>query len=71
MSDQNPHVEHTTRQDVLQIVSTLYGEGPQTAAQIAIDQGWIDANGEATRSGLDLVRALNDQQGTRSVFRPF
>ncbi|MEL6727104.1 MAG: hypothetical protein AAFP81_15490 [Pseudomonadota bacterium] len=71
MTDQNPKVENQDRRSVLQFVSTLYGAGPTTAEKIATDRGWIDANGDATSSGLDLMRALDDQRGTRSVFRPF
>lgn len=71
MHEQNPHCKVKTRRDVLQIVSTLYGEGPKKAAQIAADKGWVDANGNPTQSGLELMRALDEQRGTRSVFRPF
>ncbi|MEO0451247.1 MAG: hypothetical protein AAFZ74_13125 [Pseudomonadota bacterium] len=71
MNKPNPNVESEYRRDVLQFVSTLYGEGHAEAEQIATKQGWIDTNGDATQSGMDMMRALEDQRGTRSVFRPF
>ncbi len=71
MNKPSPNVENEYRRGVLQFVSTLYGEGPAKAKQIATKQGWIDTNGDATQSGIDMMRALEDQRGTRSVFRPF
>jgi hypothetical protein len=32
---------------------------------------WLDERGAPTKEGLEMLRALSDQQGTRSVFRPF
>ena len=64
-------VDTTKTSEVLQIVSTLYGGDLFNANQIATEKGWIDTKGAITGSGLDLLRAFSDQQGTRSVFRPF
>jgi hypothetical protein len=35
----------------------------------AADHGWLDAGGQLTASGHQLVRALLQQSGTRTVFR--
>lgn len=35
----------------------------------ARERGWIDADGAVTRAGEDLIEALSEQAGTRTVFR--
>jgi hypothetical protein len=40
------------------------------AAKAAQEKGWIDASGEVTTSGHELLRAFREQAYTRSVFRP-
>ena len=42
-----------------------------SAKRVAEEKNWINANGMPTRSGIELVRALQEQHNTRSVFRSF
>ncbi|MEL6257962.1 MAG: hypothetical protein AAFQ67_02755 [Pseudomonadota bacterium] len=44
-------------------------DGQAAAEAYARNRGWIDENGHPTTSGLDLVKALEDQTGTRTAFR--
>ncbi|MDZ7627018.1 MAG: hypothetical protein U5J99_01270 [Parvularculaceae bacterium] len=39
------------------------------ALTYAIDHGWLTAQGDVTPEGRQLVEALLDQSGARSVFR--
>lgn len=39
------------------------------AATLAVERGWIDEDGKPTCEGRRLVRDLQDQSGTPSVFR--
>ncbi len=32
-------------------------------------RGWLDASGEITEDGEDVLKSLGDQEGTRTVFR--
>ncbi len=45
------------------------GEPPRPAFDVARERGWIDPEGEPTKDGRDLVAALGEQAGTRTVFR--
>jgi hypothetical protein len=40
--------------------------GPERAARL---RGWLDPHGMPTEDGRALIRALRDQDATRSVFR--
>jgi len=42
------------------------GTAPEDTAR---DRGWLDGAGAPTQEGHDLLRALDDQDETRSVFR--
>jgi hypothetical protein len=44
-------------------------ETPDEVSRRAADHGWLDAHGQLTVSGHQLVRALLQQSGTRTVFR--
>ena len=39
------------------------------AFDAARERNWLDHNGAPTRLGEDLVRAMEQQSGTRTVFR--
>ncbi|MEM8812533.1 MAG: hypothetical protein AAGF59_07945 [Pseudomonadota bacterium] len=41
----------------------------RSALSVAKENNWLDTRGLPTDRGLELVKALEDQQGTRSVFR--
>jgi hypothetical protein len=45
------------------------GEDVDEVSRLATVQGWLDARGQLTVSGHQLARALQQQSGTRSVFR--
>ncbi len=48
----------------------LAGGSDDSAARVsAQDQGWLDSEGRPTQAGLDLLKAIADQKGTRTVFR--
>ena len=46
---------------------------PDTAGDSAVEaarqRDWLDQHGRLTAEGLQLVSALDEQEGTRSVFR--
>lgn len=44
-------------------------EPRRPAADVARERGWLGPGGEPTPDGRDLVAALMDQAGTRTVFR--
>jgi hypothetical protein len=45
-------------------------DNPATPAlDKAVDRGWLSVDGKATGDGRALLRALSQQQGTRSLFR--
>jgi hypothetical protein len=60
MSDTDPKLR------ILSFASHLGPRDPETAAR---GRNWIDETGRPTEEGLGLVRALAEQQATRSVFR--
>ncbi len=39
------------------------------AEREARNRAWLDQDGNATRDGLELVRSLRDQTGTRTALR--
>lgn len=39
------------------------------AEREARSRAWLDQDGNATRDGLELVRSLRDQAGTRTALR--
>ena len=43
--------------------------GQRDAERVAQRRNWIDAGGRPTEEGAALVRALADQDATRTVFR--
>jgi hypothetical protein len=45
------------------------GGSADDSARLAMDHGWIDADGRLTVAGEQLARALLQQSGTRTVFR--
>ncbi len=46
------------------------GRGHTTGAEtVARQRNWLSDAGDVTEDGNDLVRALNDQTATRTVFR--
>jgi hypothetical protein len=45
------------------------GEDVDEVSRLATVRGWLDARGQLTVSGHQLARALQQQSGTRSVFR--
>lgn len=59
------------RADILHAVSIVLGGSLEEVTEKAIKRGWLDAEGAPTESGAEMIRALHDQDGTRSVFRPF
>jgi hypothetical protein len=63
--------EPLSREEVIQATAILISARPGEARAFARERGWLTASGEPTEDGADMVRALRDQTGTRSVFRPF
>jgi hypothetical protein len=63
------HSSHDTSQ-VIFFAAQIAGARDRNAAQVAQEKGWIDASGEVTTSGHELLRAFREQAYTRSVFRP-
>lgn len=45
------------------------GRADADAAAFAAARAWLDGEGRPTEDGLALLRALEDQRATRSVFR--
>jgi hypothetical protein len=45
------------------------GGSADDSARLAMDHGWVDADGRLTAAGEQLARALLQQSGTRTVFR--
>ena len=50
-----------------QLSGATDGDGEAAASE----RGWIDAVGEVTPAGREVVEALKGQAHTRSVFRAF
>lgn len=53
---------------ILSFAAFLSGPDPEAAAR---RRAWMDDAGRPTRDGLELVRAILDQRGTRSSIRNF
>lgn len=49
----------------------LNAESSEGAMACAKSRGWLTDSGAVTREGEELLRALEGQQETRSVFRTF
>ncbi len=45
------------------------GNTDTPAEETARRRGWIDAEGNVTDDGRDVLKSLGEQGGTRSVFR--
>ena len=45
------------------------GGNVDEVSRLATDRGWLDASGQLTAAGDQLARALQQQSGTRTVFR--
>ena len=45
------------------------GGNVDEVSRLATDHGWLDASGQLTAAGDQLARALQQQGGTRTVFR--
>lgn len=55
---------------VLGFTQLLCGGGNvDEVSRLATERGWLDARGQLTATGGQLVRALLEQSGTRTVFR--
>ncbi len=55
---------------VLGFTRMLSGEGNvDEVSRLATDHGWLDGSGHLTAAGDQLARALQQQNGTRTVFR--
>ncbi len=55
---------------VLGFTRMLSGEGNvEEVSRLATDHGWLDASGRLTAAGDQLAHALQQQNGTRTVFR--
>ena len=55
---------------VLGFTQMLSGGGNvYEVSRLAIDHGWLDAGGQLTSAGNQLARALQQQSGTRTIFR--
>jgi hypothetical protein len=45
------------------------GANGDEVSRLATDRGWLDGSGRLTAAGDQLARALQQQNGTRTVFR--
>ena len=45
------------------------GGNVDEVSHLATDRGWLDASGRLTAAGNQLARALQQQSGTRTIFR--
>jgi hypothetical protein len=45
------------------------GGNVDEVSHLAADRGWLDASGRLTAAGNQLARALQQQSGTRTIFR--
>jgi hypothetical protein len=54
---------------VLGFTQMLSGGNEDEVPRLATDHGWLDASGHLTAAGDQLARALQQQSGTRTVFR--
>jgi hypothetical protein len=55
---------------VLGFAQMLSGGGNvHEVSRLATDHGWLDAGGQLTSAGNQLARALQQQSGTRTIFR--
>lgn len=55
---------------ILSFTSVLVeGRADSDAAAFAQARAWLDGAGRPTEEGLALLRALDEQRATRSVFR--
>lgn len=59
------------RADILHAVSIVLGGTVEEVTEKAKKRGWLSEEGAPTEAGAEMIRALHDQDGTRSVFRPF
>ncbi len=63
-------VAHDDLSVVLGFTRMLSGEGDvDEVSRLAAGHGWLDASGHLTVAGDQLARALQQQEGTRTVFR--
>lgn len=60
--------EDTARDRILAFAHQIGAES-RSAEEVAIRRGWLDADGNPTADGEDLITALDDQSATRTVFR--
>jgi hypothetical protein len=55
---------------VLGFAQMLSGGGNvDEVSRLATDRGWLDTSGQLTAAGDQLARALQQQSGTRTIFR--
>ncbi|QFU07774.1 hypothetical protein PARPLA_02061 [Rhodobacteraceae bacterium THAF1] len=57
-----------TRARILAVAGQM-GNPATPAEQTATSRGWLDADGTPTDDGRDMLEAMGEQTGTRSVFR--
>ncbi|RDC73065.1 hypothetical protein DLJ49_08095 [Rhodovulum sp. 12E13] len=55
--------------DRIRAFATHCGRADTPPEATARNRGWLDAEGHPAEAGHDLVRALDEQGETRSVFR--
>jgi hypothetical protein len=60
--------DHTTAERI-RAFATHCGRADTAPETTARNRGWLDAEGNPTPEGDHLVRALDEQDATRSVFR--
>ncbi|MDJ0608936.1 MAG: hypothetical protein QNJ67_08145 [Kiloniellales bacterium] len=59
------------RLDIMFVARQLGSADDSDGEAAASERGWIDAVGEVTPAGREVVEALKGQAHTRSVFRSF
>ena len=54
---------------IIAFVRHIVPEAPTKTHLVAVERGWLDAGGQVTSAGRQLIRELTGQNGTRTVFR--
>jgi hypothetical protein len=54
---------------VVGFTQMLSGGNEDEVSRLATDHGWLDASGRLTAAGDQLARALQQQSGTRTIYR--
>ena len=60
--------EYAPRDQILALAGQV-GNPDTPPEETARNRGWLDADGEPTQEGIDVLENLADQAGTRSAFR--